>query len=87
MAYFDELEAPTTIRDGEKDSFRQVHQIMADIFKPADSPEFSGDGDRKIIFATVTLPLNREEFQKAIDKAAPGYKLLTWWIPETENEF
>ncbi len=83
MAY----EAPTTIRDGEKDSFRQVHQIMADIFKPASAPEFPGDGDRKIIFATVTLPLNREDFQKAIDKAAPGYKLLTWWIPETENEF
>ncbi len=80
-------EPPITIHDGEKDSFRQVHQIMADIFKPADSPEFSGDGDRKIILATVTLPLNREEFQKAIDKAAPGYKLLTWWIPETENEF
>ena len=63
------------------------HQIMADIFKPADSPEFRGDGERKIILATVTLPLNREEFQKAIDTAAPGYKLLTWWIPETETEF
>ncbi len=66
---------------------RQVHQIMADIFKPADSPEFPDDGDRKIVLATVTLPLNREEFQKAIDRAAPGYKLLTWWIPETESEF
>ena len=83
MAY----EALTTIHDGEKDSEQEVHEIMADIFKPADSPEFPGDGDRKIIFATVTLPLNREDFQKAIDKAAPGYKLLTWWIPETETEF
>ena len=57
MAY----EPPITIHDGEKDSFQQVHKIMADIFKPADSPEFPDDGDRKIVEATVTLPLNREE--------------------------
>ncbi len=85
-------EPPITIHDefhsnNARGDSRQVHQIMADIFKPADSPEFRGDGERKIILATVTLPLNREEFQKAIDTAAPGYKLLTWWIPEEEDEF
>ncbi len=65
----------------------QVIEIWADIIKPVDEPEFAEECDCKLAKIITTAPVNPQELQSAIDRAAPGYQLMTWWIPELEDEF
>jgi hypothetical protein len=62
-------------------------EIWAEIIKPVTNPEFAGECESKIAKFKAKLPVNLQKLQLAIDKAAPGYELMTWWIPESEDEF
>lgn len=62
-------------------------EIWAEIIKPVAEPEFAEECESKIAKFNAKLPVNLQKLQLAIDKAAPGYKLMTWWIPESEDEF
>ena len=65
----------------------QTIEIWADIIKPADEPEFAEESEQKLAKIITTLPVNRENLQLIINTIEPGYKLVTWWIPESEEEF
>ncbi len=65
----------------------QTIEIWADIIKPVDEPEFAEECESKLAKIVTTVPVNVQKLQLAIDEAAPGYKLMTWWIPETEDQF
>lgn len=62
-------------------------EIWAEIIKPVPKPEFAGECESKIAKFYAKLPVNLQKLQLAINKAAPGYELMTWWIPESEDEF
>ncbi len=68
-------------------SANQTIEIWADIIKPVDEPEFAEECECKLAKIITTVPVNRQKLQLAIDEIAPGYKLMTWWIPETEDQF
>ena len=65
----------------------QTIEIWAEIIKPVSKPEFAGECESKIAKFKAKLPVNLQKLQLVIDEAAPGYELVTWWIPESEDEF
>jgi hypothetical protein len=65
----------------------QIVEVWADIIKPSEEPKVTGEWDYKLAKVLTTVPIEPHRLQRKIDKAAPGYKLLTWWIPETEEPF
>ena len=52
-------------------------EIWAEIIKPVTDPEFSGECESKIAKFNAKLPVNLQKLQLVIDKAAPGYELVT----------
>lgn len=62
-------------------------EIWTDIIKPADEPEFAEECEQKLAKIITTLPVNRENLQLLISTFEPGYELMNWWIPESEDEF
>jgi hypothetical protein len=65
----------------------QTIEIWAEIIKPVAKPKFLGECESKIAKFEAKLPVELQKLQLAINKEAPGYELVTWWIPESENEF
>ena len=65
----------------------QVIEVWADIIKPVDEPEFAEECEYKLAKIIATVPINPQKLQSAVDEVAPGYKIMAWWIPETEDHF
>lgn len=74
-------------RKDDKLSDIQTIEIWADLIKPAKQPEFAEECNYKLAKIITTLPINRENLQLIINTIEPEYKLVTWWIPESESEF